>query len=164
MSERGWGGGGGKQSKNQIICQMVLSLSSWAVPPVEVYSQHLCWPGKQSWTSVTSAEILKPRFKLTLKTSLESLKGLWQEATLFVYFSYFITYIHSFNHIHTIHLSIAIRWGLSPLESLSLVYIFANIYLYFTRGGQCPVSTREYSVISRRLGFLAVVWFGSSPV
>jgi hypothetical protein len=33
----------------------------------------------------------------------------------FVYFSYFFihTYIHSLNHIHTIHLSIAIRWGLS---------------------------------------------------
>jgi hypothetical protein len=28
-------------------------------------------------------------------------------------FHMFITYIHSF-HIHTIHLSIAIRWGLSP--------------------------------------------------
>ncbi len=28
-------------------------------------------------------------------------------------FHIFITYIHSF-HIHTIHLSIAIRWGLSP--------------------------------------------------
>ena len=25
-----------------------------------------------------------------------------------------MTYIHSFSHIHTIHLSIAIRWGLSP--------------------------------------------------
>jgi hypothetical protein len=24
----------------------------------------------------------------------------WQDATLFVYFSYFMTYIHSFNHIH----------------------------------------------------------------
>jgi hypothetical protein len=32
----------------------------------------------------------------------------WQDATLFVYFSYFITYIHSFNHIHSIHLSFAI--------------------------------------------------------
>jgi hypothetical protein len=30
----------------------------------------------------------------------------WHDATLFVYF---ITYIHSYNHIHTIHLSIAIR-------------------------------------------------------
>jgi hypothetical protein len=30
----------------------------------------------------------------------------------FIFF--FITYIHSFNHIQTIHLSIAIRWGLSP--------------------------------------------------
>ncbi len=32
-------------------------------------------------------------------------------------FHFFITYgtnIHSFNHIHTIHLSIAIRWDLSP--------------------------------------------------
>jgi hypothetical protein len=29
-------------------------------------------------------------------------------------FSYFFYNIHSFNHIHTIHLSIAIRWGLSP--------------------------------------------------
>jgi hypothetical protein len=31
-----------------------------------------------------------------------------------VYISYFITYIHSFNHVHAIHFSIAIRWGLSP--------------------------------------------------
>jgi hypothetical protein len=48
-----------------------------------------------------------------------NLKVWWQDATLFVYFSYFFyfllhTYIHSFNHIHTIHLSIAIRGGLSP--------------------------------------------------
>ncbi len=36
---------------------------------------------------------------------------------LFIFHIFFITcihYIHSFNHIHTIHLSIAIRWGLSP--------------------------------------------------
>ncbi len=41
------------------------------------------------------------------------LKVWWQDATLFVYF---ILYIHTFtfNHIHTIHLSIAIRRGLSP--------------------------------------------------
>jgi hypothetical protein len=32
---------------------------------------------------------------------------------LFIFHIFFITYIHSF-HIHTIHLSIAIRWGLSP--------------------------------------------------
>ncbi len=32
----------------------------------------------------------------------------------FVYFHIFITYIHSFNHIHPWHLSIYIRWGLSP--------------------------------------------------
>jgi hypothetical protein len=39
----------------------------------------------------------------------------WQDATRFVYFFiFFITYIHSFNHIYTIHLSIPIRWGLSP--------------------------------------------------
>ncbi len=30
-----------------------------------------------------------------------------------LFFIFFITYIHSF-HIHTIHLSVAIRWGLSP--------------------------------------------------
>ncbi len=30
------------------------------------------------------------------------------------FFSYFITYMHSINHILTIHLSIIIRWGLSP--------------------------------------------------
>ncbi len=29
-------------------------------------------------------------------------------------FHIFITYIHSFNHIHTIHKSVAIRRGLSP--------------------------------------------------
>jgi hypothetical protein len=38
----------------------------------------------------------------------------WQDATLFVYFSYFIYNIHSFNRIHTIHLSVTIRRGLSP--------------------------------------------------
>jgi hypothetical protein len=32
----------------------------------------------------------------------------------FVYFSYFTAYIHSFDHIHTIHLSVAICRGLSP--------------------------------------------------
>ncbi len=37
----------------------------------------------------------------------------WHDATLFVYFSYFYN-IHSYNHIHTIHLSVAIRRGLSP--------------------------------------------------
>jgi hypothetical protein len=37
------------------------------------------------------------------------LKVWWQDATLFVYFSYFITYKHPFNHIHTIHLSTIIR-------------------------------------------------------
>jgi hypothetical protein len=41
-------------------------------------------------------------------------KGWWQDATLFVYFSYFLTFIYSFNHIQTVHLSIAIRRGLSP--------------------------------------------------
>jgi hypothetical protein len=42
------------------------------------------------------------------------LKVWWHDATLFVYFSYFTMYIHSFNHILTTHLSVAIRWGLSP--------------------------------------------------
>jgi hypothetical protein len=31
-----------------------------------------------------------------------------------LFFHIFLTYIHSFNHIHTIHLSVAIRRGLSP--------------------------------------------------
>jgi hypothetical protein len=31
------------------------------------------------------------------------LKVWWQYATLFVYFSYFLTYIQSFNHIHTVN-------------------------------------------------------------
>jgi hypothetical protein len=47
------------------------------------------------------------------------LKVWWHDATLFVYFLYFTIYIHSFNHLHTIHLSVAIRRGLSP-------YIFAK--------------------------------------
>jgi hypothetical protein len=40
----------------------------------------------------------------------------WQDATLFVYFIFYNigTYIHSFNHIHTLHLSVMIRRGLSP--------------------------------------------------
>ena len=39
---------------------------------------------------------------------------------LFLNFSYFITYINSFNHIHTIHLSVAIcRGGASFLVALS---------------------------------------------
>jgi hypothetical protein len=34
---------------------------------------------------------------------------------LFIFSIFFnIQQIHSFNHIHTIHLSVAIRWGLSP--------------------------------------------------
>jgi hypothetical protein len=34
---------------------------------------------------------------------------------LFIFHIFLLhTYIHSFNHIHTIHLSITIRWGLSP--------------------------------------------------
>jgi hypothetical protein len=38
----------------------------------------------------------------------------WRDATLFVYFSYFY-YVHTFiNHIHTAHMSVAIRRGLSP--------------------------------------------------
>jgi hypothetical protein len=45
---------------------------------------------------------------------ISDFKFRWQDATLFVYFSnFFSTYIHSF-HIHTIHLSVAIHWGLSP--------------------------------------------------
>jgi hypothetical protein len=46
------------------------------------------------------------------------LKVWWQDAILFVYFSNFYNiciYIHSFNHIHTIHFSLANRWGLSPI-------------------------------------------------
>jgi hypothetical protein len=31
-----------------------------------------------------------------------------------IFFLLFLTYIHSFNHIHTIHLSVAIRWDLTP--------------------------------------------------
>jgi hypothetical protein len=33
---------------------------------------------------------------------------------LFIFHIFFITYMHSFNHIFTIHLSVSIRWGLSP--------------------------------------------------
>jgi hypothetical protein len=51
---------------------------------------------------------------VTKFTKGQKVKVWWQDATLFVYFSYFITYIHLFNHIHSIHLSFAIRWGLSP--------------------------------------------------
>ena len=41
---------------------------------------------------------------------------------LFLNFSYFITYINSFNHIHTIHLSVAIcRGGLFPCCFVSSV-------------------------------------------
>jgi hypothetical protein len=46
--------------------------------------------------------------------SLVRLKVWWHDDTLFVYFLYFMIYIHSFNHIHTIHLSVAIRRGISP--------------------------------------------------
>jgi hypothetical protein len=37
----------------------------------------------------------------------------WHDATLFVYFSYFYDR-HFFNYIHSTHLSVAIRRGLSP--------------------------------------------------
>jgi hypothetical protein len=43
----------------------------------------------------------KKHFPLHIHIRL--LKIWWQYATLFVYFSYFITYIQSSNHIHTIH-------------------------------------------------------------
>jgi hypothetical protein len=33
----------------------------------------------------------------------------WQDTTLIVYLSYFIAYLHSFNHIQTIHLFVTIR-------------------------------------------------------
>ncbi len=63
---------------------------------------------------LSESEILKVLSSLSLAAKYIFLKVWWQDATLFVYFSYFITFIHSFNHIHTIHLSIAFRWGLSP--------------------------------------------------
>jgi hypothetical protein len=59
--------------------------------------------------------IMSNLFSWTLSgCSLLIIKVWWHEATLFVYFLYFTIYIHSFNLIHTIHLSVAIRQGLSP--------------------------------------------------
>ncbi len=49
-----------------------------------------------------------------VNNEVKGLKVWWHDATLFVYFSYFIAYIHSFDHIHTIHLSVTICRGLSP--------------------------------------------------
>jgi hypothetical protein len=43
-------------------------------------------------------------------------------------FHIFITYIHSYNHIHTIHLSVAIRWGPSPF-----------LHRLFAQWGNLPV-------------------------
>jgi hypothetical protein len=51
----------------------------------------------------------------------------------FCLFSYFITYTHSFNHIHTVHLSIAFHWG------LSLHFFIA-----------CPLSGKDLPVVPSR--------------
>jgi hypothetical protein len=60
-----------------------------------------------------TGRILKTRKCFQRSNKNFFLKVWWQDATLFVYFSYFYN-IHSFNHIHTIHLSVTIRRGLSP--------------------------------------------------
>jgi hypothetical protein len=59
---------------------------------------------------------LRPAVVKGRKINLTIYKVWWHDATLFVYFSYFydVPYIHSFYHIHTTHLSVAIRRGLSP--------------------------------------------------
>jgi hypothetical protein len=58
----------------------------------------------------------------------------WQYATLFVYFSYFITFIHSFNHIHTIHLSIA---------EASLHFFIACLLSDLNPGSETLLATRN---------------------
>ncbi len=66
------------------------------------------------------------------------------DATLFVYFSYFITYIHTFIQSHS---SVAIRWGLSPFlhrlfaqwGNLPVVPSRESIY-YLVNFGQFPIS------------------------
>jgi hypothetical protein len=59
---------------------------------------------------------------------VKGLKVWWQYATLFVYFSYFVTYIQSSNHIHTKHsprpLAIIL---LIPLMCGTLIH---NDYMY----------------------------------
>jgi hypothetical protein len=49
-------------------------------------------------------------------------------------FHIFVTYIHSFNHIHTIHSSIAIRWGLSPISNLSNIFVYFWHIIHGNRG------------------------------
>ncbi len=56
---------------------------------------------------------MRKGFLYDMRNCANILKVWWHDATLFVYFSY-LSNIHSFNHIHTIHISVAIRWGLSP--------------------------------------------------
>jgi hypothetical protein len=55
-------------------------------------------------------------FFLDILNHHEEIKGSFRLALkeMFIFHIFFITYILSFNHIHTIQLSVAIRWGLSP--------------------------------------------------
>jgi hypothetical protein len=63
----------------------------WQVRGMETNAE--CYPTSQNITF----------FRKEHTTEKCNIKVWWQYATLFVYFSYFITYIQSSNHIHTIH-------------------------------------------------------------
>jgi hypothetical protein len=64
--------------------------------------------------SISSLSIPSIRCVQIRARIVKGLKVWWHDATLFVYFSYFTIYKYTFNHIHTTHLSVAIRRGLSP--------------------------------------------------
>ncbi len=51
---------------------------------------------------------------------------------LFIFILYNVRTVHSFNHIHTIHLSIAIRWGLSPF-TFYITFYFIFLFLLSAR-------------------------------
>ncbi len=75
------------------------------------YIRHVgCFPTGPIYTCTSTQVALPPPPSLPTKTSERRqpepvffLKVWWQYATLFVYLSYFITYIQSSNHIHTIN-------------------------------------------------------------
>jgi hypothetical protein len=74
-----------------------------------------------SWAAVLgqSSSLQPHRIELVKDIYIFFIKVWWQYATLFVSFSFFITYIQSSNHIHTIH-------SPRPLSKFTLQYKYCR--------------------------------------
>jgi hypothetical protein len=93
------------------------------------------------------------------------LKDRWQDATLFVYFSYLMTYTHSFNRIHAIHLSGAIRRGLSPSLHLFIASVGkpepsreSNLGLPYSKPTRYQLSHAVHKNVGEREKLQPVLW------